>query len=241
MDWMVEISGDTCDLETLTQSFNTNELTIKKDDDKYVLTSQSFKQYDESEIVYEKAQEIINLLNGITHLEDRLTGVLKIKSVFIKQGNGKRVLFLFAESPLKIGGSASVTELTHSDGSKEKFHPDNPVRKWLPLAIKDENVKKVFLLFDRSPSSWSNLYNIFEIIEFDVGKGFITSEGWASKKTIKLFKYTANTPTGLDLDKRHPATHKQPPPEPMTIDKAKALIKSIILRWLQNKLHKMNS
>lgn len=198
-----------------------------------------YKADSNSNIVCEKAQEIIDLLNGASCLDIGLVGLLEKKSPFIKREDGTRILFNFCKSGLTLRALPSG-ELIHPDGSKEESHPDNPVRKWLPLAIKDENVKKVLLLLNRSPSSWSNLYNIFESIEFDVGKGFITSEGWASKNSIRLFKRTANTSTRLDLDKRHPATNKEPPPEPMTIDEAKAFIKSIIHRWLQNKLNKMN-
>jgi hypothetical protein len=235
MNWMIEISGDPYDLETLAQLFNTNEPTIKKENDRYVLTSQSFEQYDDSNsnsnIVYTKAQEIIDLLNGISRLGVGLTGALKIKSVFIKRDDGKRVIFCCAKSSLTIRCSVS-------DGSKEKSHPDNPIREWLLLAPKNENVKKVLFILAQTPLDWSKLYNILEIIVFDAGENLIISEGWASKKSITLFRHTANSSTGLDLSKRHVVPKNQPPEKPMTIQEAKELIISIVCRWLRYKLDK---
>jgi len=80
------------------------------------------------------------------------------------------------------------------------------------------------------------LYRIYEIIEADVRDvSEIEKRGWATKKSIKRFKHTANSPAVIGDNSRHGVERSTPPKDPMLPTEAKSLIEGIVLNWLRSK------
>jgi hypothetical protein len=52
----------------------------------------------------------------------------------------------------------------------------------------------VFKIFANGDLNWSNLFKVFEIVRRDCGgEGAAQSAGWATKKSMELFRRTANS------------------------------------------------
>ncbi|MDZ7694391.1 MAG: hypothetical protein U5K69_25255 [Balneolaceae bacterium] len=82
-----------------------------------------------------------------------------------------------------------------------------------------------------------DLYRIYEVIEEDIGsKEKIDDLGLASKTRIKLFKRTANSSQVLGSKARHGHRKHEPPKNPMSLEEAEALIKKLIIQWVNHKM-----
>ena len=83
--------------------------------------------------------------------------------------------------------------------------------------------------------NWINLYKIYEIVDKDAGKikKIHRIEQWITKKKISDFKQTANSKRAIGDDARHGVDDNDPPKEPMSLSEAKALIMTLLQKWLQ--------
>ncbi|MGH7884376.1 MAG: hypothetical protein ACRENO_01630, partial [Thermodesulfobacteriota bacterium] len=63
----------------------------------------------------------------------------------------------------------------------------------------------------------------------------IVEKEWTTKKEIKRFKHTANSPSVLGEDARHGEENTQPPLKPMTLLEARQFIEKLIHNWISTK------
>jgi hypothetical protein len=59
------------------------------------------------------------------------------------------------------------------------------------------------------------------------------ANGWATRAAVRQFKHTANSPGAIGHEARHGVDTGQPPPTPMSLGDAKALVNGIAQRWLR--------
>lgn len=102
------------------------------------------------------------------------------------------------------------------------------------LVKTDTSVTNAIRLLGTREGDWVNLYKVLEIVKGDVGRKIIDN-GWASKKILDRFTNTANTSNAIGDDARHAADKFQPPAVPMTLPEARALIASVVMRWVEPK------
>lgn len=237
MTWMVQLAGDTSDFSALAQSLTETDTNVSYDGQDYILTSDRFASADDAAAVRQKAEDMVALLNGGSRLALDATQSIRVGAVYRRRDDGRRDIFVFAEpAVIRFRAISPTVKVTHADGTVEEFHPADPVKQWMVLALSNDDVANVFRILSSGTLDWVNLYRIFEIIAADVGGlDSVVSNGWGTRTSMKLFKHTANSPCALGLDARHGAETAQPPPKPMTISEARTLINSIIHAWLRAK------
>jgi hypothetical protein len=235
--WAVQLAGDASDLAVLAQSLTGGDMKVFLDGQEYLLTSDRFAQGDEAKVVRQKADDMLPLLNGACRLGLDIIQSIRAEGVYRLGENGSRDAFVFLEpAVLRFRSLAPTVKLTHVDGTVEEFHPGDPVKEWVELALADDAIANVFRILGAGALDWVNLYRLFEIIESDVGGlDAMAANGWATKASMKLFKRTANSPGAVGLEARHGAEATQPPEHPMTISEARALINAIVHSWLRSK------
>lgn len=111
---------------------------------------------------------------------------------------------------------------------------DHPFHRLLDLASSNERVWKVLRLIGSRRLDWVTLYRIYEVIKKDVRD--VSKKGWATRGSLRVFSTTANHPAVSGDDARHGESNKIPPSVPMEIEKARALIRRIVDRWLKEKM-----
>jgi hypothetical protein len=232
--WVVKLSGNTSDLSTLAQCSDGSTTRILQEEQNYSLRSDEFLVGDDAETVFMKASGIVEVLKGATILLLGAVCSIRVASVEFLHEDGKRDITLFAETiKLRLSASAVTMKVTRNDGKNEAWHPVIPVDRLVHLASQNKAVALVFRLLADKPLDWINLYRILEIVESDVGGlCVIDKKKWASEKTIKRFKHTANSPEASGLEARHGSQTTQPPKNPMKISDAQSLVKSIVQAWL---------
>ncbi|MCX5902768.1 MAG: hypothetical protein NTV89_04690 [Proteobacteria bacterium] len=238
MVWMVGLKGDRSDLEALAKSLNDPQITVIQEGDEFFLSSAALERQSSAEAVHEEAKKLTPLLNGATRLVLNSRERVTLGAISKSRANGKHDTIIFPE-PLTIAVHmiAPTIRLTHIDGTVEEYHPADPIRDWMKIALIDSAVAKVLQIIGSEHLDWVNLYRIFEIIVQDCGgSSSIKEQGWATEKTMILFKHTANSPGTIGLAARHGVEHKTPPPKPMTISEARTLMDAIVHFWLQSKV-----
>jgi hypothetical protein len=234
--WVVQLAGNTGDLAALAKSLTGADIHISHDGQDYVLMSDQFAESDEAGAVHRKAEELVAFLNGASRLALDTIQLIRVGAVYRRRDDGKSDTFVFLEPAVSRSSTfAPTVELTYVDGTVEKFHPADPVKEWARLWLKNEKIANVFRILAGGTLDWVSLYRIFEIVRDDVGGlDAIKANGWATKKSMSLFKRTANSPGATGLDSRHGVESTQPPSHPMTISEARALVNSIVHAWLRS-------
>ncbi|MBN1762727.1 MAG: hypothetical protein JW878_06605 [Methanomicrobia archaeon] len=237
MEWYVEITGESFDLEELSKSLNSPELCITQEGNAFILKSTDFNILKDANEVRTRASEILSLINGSARLALEMRKPLEVGSVVEITDDGKRRLFDLIEFAGCCFGRVSVsTTIVKANGTvqEQESHQADPIVDWIAIARYDTNVATVLRLFNKN-LDWVNLYRIYEVIESDVGGiDNIIEEEWTTKRTIKRFKYTANSPDAIGDESRH-GKKLMPPKDPMTFPEARSLIKTLAHKWLSSK------
>jgi len=148
MKWLVALRGDQSDLAALSYSLSNVELAITLHDDSYYLTSQDFGENDTPDEVFAKAKDLVQLITGASRLALDSTEPISIAGIYKERGDGVRDIFIFPESIAATSRVMAPTiSLSRPDGTVEEYHPADPVREWVPLALRDEATAKVLRIF----------------------------------------------------------------------------------------------
>lgn len=236
MKWEVQLSGDKSDLKELSKSLKDDELSVAEQNGQYFLESEKFNGLATYKEVTLVATEILSLLTGSIKLVLGGRTPIKIASIARIRKNGKRDLF--GNSSVTVNASIRTTsEIRGSNGTIKMSNQADEVLKLVKLGISDKNVEKTLRLFGTNKHDWKSLYCLYEVIEEDIG-GIekISRKKWATKKSIKRFKHTANSPTAIGDASRHGKESTLPPRNPMKLNEAKCLIEFILHNWLRSKL-----
>jgi len=236
MTWFVQLTGDATDLAALARSMNDSDATIMFDNGEYFLTSERIADDAEPAIARARAQEIVEIISGAVRLALEAPEPIRVGAVHRRHDDGRRDFFLFPEpAVIQLRGFAPTITITRADGTIDEVKPSDPIKDWTKLAFSNEAVSNVLRIFANGANDWVNLYRIFEIVCADVGGlDDVATRGWGAKGSMKLFKHTANSPGVLGLEARHGAEDTLPPPKPMTIAEARALIAAIAHAWLRD-------
>lgn len=234
MKWEIKINGDAHDLKELSKSLVDDELRVLEMNGQYFLESNRFKELINSEEVTSLAAEILKVLTGAARLSLGGRTPIHVVNIARVMSDGVRNEFFPVSDSIYVRDTISVEM---SDGTKEVVHPARSVPRWVKLGLNDQNVEKALRLLGTDEHNWVSLYRLYEVIEEDVGGlDWITNNGWATKTSIKRFKHTANSPGTVGDDSRHGKESTTPPPDPMDIGEARALVEVILHNWLRSKI-----
>ena len=230
--WEIRVTGEEVDLRMLAEVLEGPDISLTVRDSEYFLTSDALTNLADPHAVREKAREVLGSMAALAMLYVGATKPIAVDQVFRVDGDGTRTLFLMPD-PAIVSLRALPPTLVISDPDGKivrRDRPADPVAAALRKALQDEVVGMVLRM--RKTPGWFELYKILEAISKDVGNvGPIA----ASEAEMKRFKRTANSMQALGDAARHGRKDKQPPPNPMPLDEARAFIDRIIKSWLKTK------
>jgi hypothetical protein len=80
---------------------------------------------------------------------------------------------------------------------------------------------------------WFNLYKAWEIVcDAADGSHAIVGNGWAAERDRRRFTGTAQSRTELGDEARHASERYKAPKDPMTLNEARAFVRSVIRAWV---------
>jgi hypothetical protein len=101
--------------------------------------------------------------------------------------------------------------------------------QWLRVGDTDPDAREVLSIWGGRPHDWVNLYKVYEIVR---SRADVKSSGWASDNELTRFTRTANHPDAAGQGARHGRMSADPPPKPMSLSEADALVGRIVIAWL---------
>jgi len=232
MEWRVKLSGDRLTLEQIQEQLKGEEYQIIEDQGQFYLVSPSFNEVLGHAKIKEKAEIIINRLNGFLKLVLGLSSQLSISGVERCRDNGKTDQFIYLE-PIILEIKVMTPKIPGSETHKSKL------AKYLILAERNENIallSEILAIGNDFPS----IDKLIEIIEEDVGD-LMFRLGWISKKKVKLIRRIANNARVLRGRARHAKLEWEPPGEKISLEEAKRLIFSLVEKWLAYKYNQLEN
>jgi hypothetical protein len=235
--WTVELLGEPFDLRELIALNALPDVSVEEQDGRFYLRSEQFNTAPGPREVHAMAVELVGIINGIAQTKhdnwESVTagGVTRVE-------DGKRNIFLLTE-PIRLRIRARATGyVTLADGTAQPpAAPRDSMDSILGLTKTDAAAQKALRLFGSREHNWANLYKVYEVISADVGgRTEVVKRGWASDKTIRLFKHTADSVGAVGDEARHGVERTQPPPVPMLLAEADALVSGMLRAWLKTKV-----
>ena len=110
----------------------------------------------------------------------------------------------------------------------------------LPVWKSDRDVHEALFYLGSDSNAWANLYKACEIVEDRVGGNSksIFQNDWCSRSEWERFHRTANHQETIGLFSRHARQRTVPPPDPMTIDEARAFAVGLVNKWIASMIEK---
>ena len=230
--WKVRLDGDEFELEELPKNFNTSDLTVIKEDGLYYLISDDFNSENDQSIILNKADEMVKEINATFKLINPSYNLVKIGHVIEQSENGGKIFTVTLNESISIRDKVAIS-ITDIDGVAKEYFPYLKGSEIVEAASKDNNIKTALSIISENGLTWDVLYKIIELAQID-NSDIMLEEGWITKTQKTLLKRTANSPDALGEQSRHMAQRVDPPDNPMSIDEATKLVKSLLKHWIQN-------
>jgi hypothetical protein len=229
--WLVQLKGNNYDLEDLPALYSSPELTVINEGDGHYMHSTELDGCATQEEAKEWAVRKLGLISGAARVQDEQANPIRVGSFRLLE-DGKQTVFLSHGTDALLVRDKARIELVGPGGTVECPHAGTPAPSWVSLADRDRTANTIIGMFE-GDLNWNTLYRIFEAVQANAGN--VASKGWASKNEITRFKHTANSRQAIGDEARHGHEKIPPPPNPMPLGEAQALIRRIAKHWLSDK------
>ena len=236
-EWLVELKGETAELEYLCKLPSSQGWRMTEQDGRYYLESEVFDSSADARDVLSGASRMLDVMNGVARLVlKNFEGPIVKGAIKRIEKNGKPPTQFLMPSGIASAETFGSINVTIPSGQEVSHRTSIPGSKWIEIAEKDLSAHKALALYGGLKHDWRSLYMVLEAIEDDVGgeRGLIV-KGLAQKNEIKLFKQMANSFLSLGYQARHATAKHQAARKPMSLEDAKSLIKNILENWLRSK------
>jgi hypothetical protein len=234
MPWEVQVTGPVGILDELTRAFRTGDPTLTHEDDRFVLRSPTFRDAEAATAIRSRAETIVEVLSAVARITLQSTERLEVASLTQVRPDGGRDIFIeLKPAVIRVTAGQISVAVTHSDGTVQEFRPSDPTPGIVSRALKDPAAVRALRLRDASDLAWTDLYRLYEIIKDAIGgDDRIAAAGWANNAQLDRFRRTANSVAAAGDQARHGVEQTQPPPSPMPLNEARALIDHLLRSWL---------
>jgi hypothetical protein len=230
-EWRARLMGNPGELEDAARVLTFSDAHVIEEDGDYFLTSPKFVSLANHSDVLIHAKELLRIINGATRVETGAPLRIEVTDQTVYIGDdGSRQNSASATAGILIVRSWEFDEAKAVEVSKR-------IRHMLELSAKDTAVADALRFFNAGEPRWDGLYKVFEVIRADVGgMEDLKNTNWVEDRELRNFTHTAQHPAVLGDTARHVRSRAKPPPNPMGLPEAEALIRRLLERWMESKL-----
>jgi|WetSurMetagenome_2_1015567.scaffolds.fasta_scaffold00675_15 hypothetical protein len=222
----VKLKGHKFDLEQASEYFNTNLFSICEIGNEYYISSDAFNDLIDTNIIISLAAPYIEKANAILKLKLHDYKPIELDNFFLLEDeNGTKKI---GTMQVTISGRSFVTIEKNPSEHEREIH-----KKQTENLLNNSVASEIFHFYSK-PTSWINLYKIFEIIKDNIGEKKII--GFLTRPEINRFTGTAQSKAQIGDEARHASDKYKGHSQPMTIQEADALIKRLIINWIENEI-----
>lgn len=234
--WEIQLGGSKSDLDDLCAVFTSPPIKVESRGNSYFLKAESLSALQSHKEVEVQAAELVALLAGASRLTLGSRATIHVANIALLNDDGTRSVFLAAHDTIGVTVRAEL-EIRSADGKITRVLPAARAPEWMSIAVSNPAVAKALRLFGANSGSWVDLYRILEVIIGNVGGvDALAARGWITKAKIRLFKHTANSVAASGDEARHGHEDSSPPPLPMDLSEARALLSVVLQSWLREKV-----
>jgi hypothetical protein len=226
------LEGPEVDLYDLTRLFATGDTQIVKDGDAYYLASVEIDNRPEAEAVYEAAQRLLTLVNGVGQAESSSFRPVRLSGAY-NEGDKRHVIARAETAEARFYAFAAAI-VTAPDGTERVDSPP-PGPERVKKAMRHPHAAEALgIMAKPEPTSWVDLYKVYEIIRDDMKPTSLDQSGWATKDQLSAFKASANRPDLGGPDSRHARMSGTAPKRNMPIAEARDFIGRLLTQWVDS-------
>lgn len=248
MRWRVEISEPSGDDQLLRDELKQVSILLHDETGTLFLTSERFEALQTATQVYELASKVQSILAEVTRDHPDIAMTFQVGPVLEEVANGELRKHVFAtlratslsfasvNATLTVGRAPSL-----SDADRERIENEQKEQAYLSKrrkatalfvsAVIDESALRVQRLL-RNELTTQSMWHIFELIQDDMG-GAMRDLVPHNQQT--RFERSINHPLAFGQQARHVISKVEPPPNPMSLDEARAFVQGLAARWLEIK------
>lgn len=233
----MRLEGHQFDLLDLMDQVRLVDISVTKEEDQFYLRSSGFQSCTRAEEVLERANDLVQVLNGAAAIAIDNYHPVGVNAVVEVDDDGERRGFVFL-SGTATGRTRATAALAvcGSGGLAPSVPQRSAVETWLDCSRQDDAVNRALSLYGGLAHTWRNLYLVLEVIEDDVGgERRLLALGWVPDSKIKQLKQTANSYRALGKEARHGTLRHPAPARIMTLEEAEQVVRSILRAWLATK------
>lgn len=218
----VRLKGHKFDLKRASEYFNTDIFTISEIEDEYFISSDTFKDTRDTNVVISLAGPFIEKVNAILKLKFHGFKPIELDNLLVfEDENGiSKIGAMRGKAFLRFEASINQHK-TDLEIENHKIQTEN--------LLNNVAASEVFHFYSQ-PTSWLNLYKIYEIIKDEIGESKII--GFLTRTELNRFTGTAQSKNQIGDAARHASKKYKGHPRPMTIQEADDIIKKLIFNWL---------
>jgi hypothetical protein len=222
----VKLKGHKFDLEQASEYFITDIFSICKIENEYYISSDAFNDVRDTNSIVSLATSFIEKANAILKLKLHDYKPIELENFFLfEDENG---ISKIGTMQVTISGRSFV-----SNGKSQSEHEREIHKKQTETLLNNSVASEIFHFYSK-PTSWIDLYKIYEIIKDNIGEKKII--GFLTKSEINRFTGTAQSKAQIGDEARHASNKYKGHSQPMTIQEADVLIKKLIINWLDNEI-----
>jgi hypothetical protein len=229
-DWRVGLTGDEFDLEELPNLFGTSKVEVVGDNGSYSLQSRDFDSLTDPQEVRLRAIDFIDRVNGAARLA--FPGFKPVSVSYVQREEGEAIQVSVWGESSGVGRDKATAVVRSATAAPREVQP-RPLDSWLQVSTINRDVEKLLRLLGHDPLDWDRLHKVLEVVQEGGGAALIGT-GEFPKAEVGRFTQTANSYQALGNAARHAHEKIPPPPKPMTLEEARALILRLGRRWVQN-------
>jgi hypothetical protein len=228
--WKAWLEGHEFDFEDLTRLFGSGDIVVARDDEGCYIASIEIDNDVERERRYEKAQRLLDLVNGAAKTDNPDFTPVKLSGSL--QSGDRRHVFASTDIRWRVQAPASGL-VTDPDRQVRNNPPPGPAR--VITAMKYPAAAEALQIMAKpAPTNWVDLYKVYEIIKDSGALPSVARSIGVSDRDLALFRRSANHPDASGSDARHARSNEQPPKCPMSVGDGRIFIGRLLTAWLDS-------
>lgn len=228
--WLVELAGDTSDLEEFPYWFPNGNISGLAEEGKYYLVGQDFELCEGASQVNETAQHFVDELSAVIsllwpgHRRPEVAGVIR------EEDDGKKSHYVFLSDTINLRSKVRAT--LSGEGEDTTVPARTQAQVLLDGAHASDRLRIALSLWGDPLHTWPRFYRILEEVEQYLGQR-VSSEGFCSSSQRERFARSANSAEVAGKDARHAGGRFDAPQNPMNLGEARGFIQEILRKALQ--------
>ena len=224
------LDGDRHDLQFLTTLLPSGDVQVGQDGDRFYLAGAELDNPSSGVRFHDEAEKLVTWINGVARCQNPAFRAVSLTGSYERDDG---VTVVLATATLTVRAHMSATAVVTEPDGTPKPPASPPAPRYLAIAARNADVAEVLtILGTPGEPHFVELYKVWEIVRHVGGMQAAMQAAGISENTMTRFTRTANHQAASGDNARHARLPQAPPPNPMPISEARAMIGRLVDAWI---------